>query len=584
MFSQSIIGYYFRQVSRPDPTRDDLNVSSSQGTFSTPIMKAPSRFLEAAIALAVQAGEKILALYRTAFRVGHRPDGSPFTAADLVSHHFLSERLPGLDSGFPVLSGQSPPPFSERGGWETYWLLAPLTEADAFISHSGEFAVNIALIHQNKPVLGVVYAPATQTCYFAAEGCGAFKQIGAGEPETIHVRMQAPARPCVVGGEQDSLDAYLRELGAHDFERLGNALAFCRVAEGTADLHPGLAPSAEWETAAAQCIVEAAGGAVTDLKGRPLRYNARPSLSNPYFLSFGDTRRDWRGPAAGIEEPAMPHPHADPSPLLKAAIDLAYKAGGKILAVYRTDFRVGHKEDASPLTAADLAAHHCLAEGLQALPGGYPVISEEAAILPFEERRDWDSYWLIDPLDGTKEFVKRNGEFTVNIALIRGHKPVLGVVYAPALDLCYFAEEGGGAFKQNGTGEARPIAVRGQAPRRPAVAGSRSHALPAVAQYLERLGGHELKPVGSSLKFCLVAEGAADLYPRLGPTCEWDTAAAQCVVEAAGGAVTDLSGRPLAYNTKPSLLNPYFLVFGDSATDWKRHAEGLEPTSEAVAG
>ena len=543
-------------------------------------MKAPSRFLESVVALALEAGEKILAVYRSPFRVGRRADGSPFTAADLASHHLLSERLAALNGGFPVLSEWSaPPPFEERGGWETYWLVGPLDDACGFIRHGGEFAVNIALVHRRKAVLGVVYAPAAHTCYFAAEGCGAFKKTAAAEPVAIAVRMQAPPRPRVLagGGAEDiaNLLAYLSRLDAHDFARLGGALKFCRIAEGEADLYPRLGPSAEWDTAAAQCIVEEAGGAVVDLQGRPLRYNAKPSLSNPYFLSYGDKTRDWHSPAADIEEPAMPAAPA-PSPLLQSAVALALKAGGKILDIYHTDFRVGHKEDDSPLTAADLAAHHCLSEGLQALPGAYPVLSEEAAALPFEERALWDTYWLIDPLDGTKEFVKRNGEFTVNIALVRAHKPVLGVVYAPALNLCYFAEEGGGAFKVNGSGVAHAVAVRRQAPGRLVVAGSRSHATPALELYLSRLGEHELKPVGSSLKFCLVAEGAADLYPRIGPTCEWDTAAAQCVVEAAGGAVTDLRGEPLAYNTKPSLLNPYFLVFGDKSQDWKAKAAGLE--------
>jgi 3'(2'), 5'-bisphosphate nucleotidase len=354
-------------------------------------------------------------------------------------------------------------------------------------------------------------------------------------------------------------------------------LKLCRIAEGSADLYPRLGSTSEWQTAAGQCIVKAAGGMVADLRGQPLRYNAKPSLLNPYFLSFGDTLRDWRRPAEGIEEQTM-HLQAAPSPLLKAAVELAVKAGHKILAIYHSDFRVGHKEDNSPLTAADLAAHHCLVEGLQTLPGGYPVLSEEAAALPFEERSQWETYWLIDPLDGTKEFVKRNGEFTVNIALIRGNRPVLGVVYAPALDTCYFAEENGGAFKQAGEAEPTRIAVRGKASGRLVVVGSRSHATPELELYLSRLGEHELKSIGSSLKFCLVAEGVADVYPRLGPTSEWDTAAAQCVVEVAGGAVTDLQGRALAYNTKPSLLNPFFLVFGDTAKDWKAAAEGIEPT------
>jgi len=549
-------------------------------------MRAPSRFLRAIVALAIAAGEKILGAYHADFRVGRKPDGSPLTAAELAAHHFLSERLAGLSGGFPVLAALSPPvAFEERKDWETYWLVAPLDGSLEFIRHGGEFTVDIALIHRHKPVLGVVYAPALRLCYFAAEGCGAFKQTGAGEPANIAVRMQAPQWPAVAGNRPQhgaGLDAYLSHLGQHAFERLGSALAFCRVAEGEADLCPCIGPSAEWDTAAGQCIVEAAGGAVADLHGKPLLYNAKPSLLNPYFLAFGDKTRHWERHGESIVGSPRSAP-TPPSPLLQAAVALAVKAGGKILDIYHSDFRVGHKADHSPLTAADLAAHHCLAEGLQTLPGAYPVLSEESEELPFEERGAWDTYWLIDPLDGTKEFVKRNGEFTVNIALIREHKPVLGVVYAPVTATCYFAEEGGAAFKQTGDAAPKEIAVRGKAPERLVVAGSRSHKTPELELYLARLGEHEMKSVGSSLKFCLVAEGAADLYPRLGPTSEWDTAAAQCVVEVAGGAVTDLNGEPLAYNTKASLLNPYFLVFGDQSRDWKALAQDLEPDQDRQA-
>lgn len=267
----------------------------------------------------------------------------------------------------------------------------------------------------------------------------------------------------------------------------------------------------------------------------------------------------------------------DPSRHLKPAVELAMEAGRKIMEIYRSDFRVGRKQDDSPLTAADLAAHHCLVEGLQSLSGAsYPVLSEEAADTPFEERSKWETYWLIDPLDGTKEFVKRNDEFTVNIALIHRHKPVLGVVYAPALDICYFGSEGCGAFKQTGRNEPKQIYAYSRARHPLVVVGSRSHAGPETETYLHRLGEYELKSIGSSLKFCLVAEGAADIYPRLGPTSEWDTAAAQCVVEAAGGGVRNLRNETLAYNAKPSLLNPYFVVFGDHSRNWTEQAWGIE--------
>lgn len=547
--------------------------------------------MQAAVALAIKAGEKILCIYQGTFRVGQKEDGSVFTEAHLVSDHFLTESLQQFNGGYPVLSEFSAqPPFAERKDWETYWLVGPLDDGDEFAQHGDEFTVNIALIHRHKPVLGVVYAPALHLCYFAAEGCGAFKQVDSEEPQLIQVRMQAAEPPVIVASRTqplDALDAYLSRLEGYEFSPMGSSLKFCRVAEGLADLYPRIGPSSEWNTAAAQCIVESAGGSVTDLRGQALSYNETASLLNRYFLSFGDKTRGWLQAAELIEEaipfeePPMPKETA-PSALLKAAVELAIEAGAKIMEIYASDFRIAQKEDTSPLTAADLASHHCLSEGLQTLEGAYPVLSEESALLPFEERSAWDTYWLIDPLDGTKEFIKRNGEFTVNIALIRQHKPVLGVVYAPARETCYFAEAGGGVFKQTGDGPAVTIAVRRKTPDRLVVVGSRSHRTPELERYLSHLGEHELTPIGSSLKFCLVAEGTADLYPRLGLTSEWDTAAAQCVVEVAGGAVLDLQGQPLRYNAKPSLLNPYFLVIGDTSVDYIAYAEEpeIEPDEE----
>jgi 3'(2'), 5'-bisphosphate nucleotidase len=265
----------------------------------------------------------------------------------------------------------------------------------------------------------------------------------------------------------------------------------------------------------------------------------------------------------------------EPSHFLEPVIALAKVAGGRIMDIYQSDFRVGVKEDHSPLTAADLASHHCLVEGLQALRPLHPVLSEESSSLPFDERSQWETFWLIDPLDGTKEFIKRNGEFTVNIALIHRNEPVLGVVYAPAKDVCYFASEGCGAFKQVGEAEPETIRVCPNAPATVRVVGSRSHGAAALDIYLSRLGEHGLVSIGSSLKFCLVAEGSADLYPRIGLTSEWDTAAAHCIVKEAGGEVVDLSGKPLLYNTKESILNPYFLVYGDKSRDWCRYAAGI---------
>ena len=247
---------------------------------------------------------------------------------------------------------------------------------------------------------------------------------------------------------------------------------------------------------------------------------------------------------------------------------LARQAGERILEVYNTEFSVQDKEDKSPLTAADMASHHAIVEGLKALTPDVPVLSEEGADIPFAQRSGWDLYWLIDPLDGTREFIKRNGEFTVNIALIRGGVPVLGVVHVPVSGVTYAACEGRGAVKAvPGEGE-RPIRVRRLGTGPVAVVGSRSHQGDSLKAFLEKLGAHELVSMGSSLKICLVAEGAADVYPRLGPTSEWDTAAAHCVVTEAGGQLTDLDMRPLRYNTRDSLLNPFFLVFGDASRDW----------------
>jgi 3'(2'), 5'-bisphosphate nucleotidase len=266
----------------------------------------------------------------------------------------------------------------------------------------------------------------------------------------------------------------------------------------------------------------------------------------------------------------------EPSRFLKSVVELTREAGLRILRIYHSDFRVGFKVDRTPLTAADLAAHHHLVEGLGRLRPIYPVLSEECSeVVSAADRGSWETYWLIDPLDGTREFIKRNGEFTVNVALVHQRKPVLGVVYAPVLDTCYFASEHCGAFKQVDGGACRVIEVSARTADPPRVVGSRSHQTGAMTTYLGRLGPCDLMAVGSSLKFCLVADGSADLYPRLGLTSEWDTAAAQCIVEAAGGRVTDLAGRRLEYNRKASLLNPFFLAYGDTSRDWARFAEGI---------
>jgi 3'(2'), 5'-bisphosphate nucleotidase len=256
-----------------------------------------------------------------------------------------------------------------------------------------------------------------------------------------------------------------------------------------------------------------------------------------------------------------------PDQLLAPVVALARQAGAAILQIYRQDFAVEHKDDDSPLTAADLASHRCIMQGLAHLAPDIPRLSEEDAGVPFEQRRQWPRFWLIDPLDGTREFVKRNGEFTVNIALVEQGRAVLGVVHAPVLDTTYFAAAGAGAWKQAGDAPAEAIHCSKTAtPAR--IVASRSHVTPALETLLKRLPPHEALNIGSSLKLCLVAEGKADFYPRLGPTSEWDTAAGQCVVEQAGGCVSTTDGQPLLYNHKESLLNPDFLVRGEPDYPW----------------
>jgi len=248
---------------------------------------------------------------------------------------------------------------------------------------------------------------------------------------------------------------------------------------------------------------------------------------------------------------------------VKAVIDLAQTAGEKIMAIYAHDFDVDYKNDSSPLTQADLASHHCIVDGLRELTPQIPVLSEESSEAEKLNRMRWETYWLIDPLDGTKEFVKKNGEFTVNIALVSNHQPVFGVVCAPALDVTYFGDKSSGAFKLEG-GIANAISVRARSANSAdwIVVGSRSHQSDEFMAFMKDYTDAEIVSMGSSLKLCLVAEGKADLYPRLGFTSEWDTAASQAVVEAAGGQVLTIPEmKPLCCNQNAdSLLNPYFLV------------------------
>lgn len=239
-------------------------------------------------------------------------------------------------------------------------------------------------------------------------------------------------------------------------------------------------------------------------------------------------------------------------------IEIARAAGVEVMAVYAQPFDVYEKEDQSPLTEADLAAHRCIVAGLHALAPEIPIVSEESEAADYSIRKDWTRFWLVDPLDGTKEFVGRTGEFTVNIALVENGEPILGVVYAPVINLTYGASRGEGAFRiSDEETTSIQVAPPGETLR---VVASRRHGGVETEAYLESLNRpYQAVTKGSSLKLCMVADGQADLYPRFGPTMEWDTAAADAIVREAGGSVKDLNGDPLKYG-KENLLNPYFMV------------------------
>jgi 3'(2'), 5'-bisphosphate nucleotidase len=260
----------------------------------------------------------------------------------------------------------------------------------------------------------------------------------------------------------------------------------------------------------------------------------------------------------------------DLATLARAAGDIAQRAAQAILGVYESDFAVQCKDDRSPLTEADLAAHRVIVAALRELTPELPVLSEESAAIAWSERSRWTRYWLVDPLDGTREFVKRNGEFTVNIALIDDHEPVIGVVRTPVTGELAVAWRGGGAWLSNPREGVAPHRLATRARPTPlVVAGSRSHASERENELLARLGAFEKLALGSSLKFVRIAAADADLYVRLGPTSEWDTAAGQCVLEEAGGAVRDFSGQPLRYNARESLINGDFFAVGDRDADWR---------------
>lgn len=262
---------------------------------------------------------------------------------------------------------------------------------------------------------------------------------------------------------------------------------------------------------------------------------------------------------------------------LAPVIGLVRAAGKAILPYWRRDLAISEKSDASPVTAADMAAHHLLVDGLLALDPEIPVLSEEACELPLAERAKWTRWWLVDPLDGTKEFIAGSDEFTVNVALIEYGRVVFGVVGIPARAVCYYGGARLGAWRAAEDAAAEELRVRHAPAGGFTLVASRRHTSPAQERLLaglqQRFGGLQLANVGSSLKFCLLAEAAADCYPRLSPTSQWDTAAAQAVLEGAGGEVLDLSGTALCYEARETFLNPSFLAL-PKGVEWR--AELLE--------
>ena len=253
--------------------------------------------------------------------------------------------------------------------------------------------------------------------------------------------------------------------------------------------------------------------------------------------------------------------------LLLKVCNIAIKAGEEILKYYNDDIEVTHKDDSSPLTKADLASNKIIINALQKLDGTIPILSEES-LVEWNERKNWTKYWLVDPLDGTKEFIKKNGEFTVNIALIENNKPILGVIFAPVKSDIYFAQKNYGSYKINSSSElidlkeAKKIFVSNQSNIKKII-GSRSHSNQSFDSWVNKnFSNTEIVQAGSSLKFCLIAEGVADIYPRFGPTSEWDIAAGHIIVSEAGGRVRTFENIEINYNEKEDLLNPHFYAIG----------------------
>lgn len=262
----------------------------------------------------------------------------------------------------------------------------------------------------------------------------------------------------------------------------------------------------------------------------------------------------------------------DSSSLVTPLLQLVAEVAEAILPIYQSqdESLLTLKNDGSPLTQADILANELIQKFLTKLTPQIPILSEESCNVTFAERQKWSRYWLVDPIDGTKEFLAKNGDFTINIALIEDHQPILGIVALPAAHEIYYACKGQGAWKKTSNGLLQIHAAKYQAGRPVRIVASRRHGHDAAERIRPDYPNIDLIRRGSSLKFCLLAEGLADLYPRLGFTSEWDTAAAQCVLEEAGGKVIDLQGLPLQYNLRDAYQNPYFLAVADPSIAWQQ--------------
>ena len=251
---------------------------------------------------------------------------------------------------------------------------------------------------------------------------------------------------------------------------------------------------------------------------------------------------------------------------------IAQEAGRCVLDVYAGSFSITEKADQSPVTEADFAAHDCILRGLTRLTPQIPILSEEDSEISFAERSRWNWLWLVDPLDGTREFIRRSDQFSINIALIHQHEAVFGLILSPVDGACYYAWRNGGAWKKPRNQPLRRIHASATCHQPIRVTSSEaSYRSRRLQEYLQHIGEHRHLFLGSALKSCLIAEGAADLYPRFGPTGEWDTAASQIILEEAGGYLTDMQLRPLRYNARPVLINPDFFAFSDARCDWPQY-------------